>query len=308
MGEDPMNAETIAHPAFGVAPPSRPSASGTRAGTEAAGKASAAPPAVSYEALFLEQLDFIERTVASIGRRNALKPWDIEDFGGQVKLRLISDDYAILRKFEGKSRLTTFLTTVIQNLFRDFRIQRWGKWRPSAAAKRLGDLGIQLEALLYRDGFGCAEAFEILRGRLDVSVSDSELESMTAELRARTTRRLESDAALVRLQASERGDQAVIDRERASAMERAEGSLRRVLASLDSEDLLILKMRFADSVTIRAIASTLGVRQRQMYTRVQRLLTGLRHRIEEEGVRCEEVLDLLDWPACNLDAGLRDRR
>ncbi|MFQ5349454.1 MAG: sigma-70 family RNA polymerase sigma factor [Thermoanaerobaculia bacterium] len=259
----------------------------------------------AYEAILLEHLEFIERTVASVARRNAVAPWDAQDLAGQVKLRLMTNDYAVLRRFEGRSRLTTYLTTIIHNIFRDFRIQRWGKWRPSAAAKRMGDLGVQLEALLYRDRFGVQEAFTLLRERFDVEATDRQLESMVGRLRPRTTRRIESDRALTRLASAERGDRGVRERERTETKLRVAAALCKVLASLDPEDRLILRMRFADGLTIRAIAGGLDLEQRRMYTRVQRLLVEVRRLIEGEGIDCDEVLDLLDDPGGDLEAGLR---
>ena len=259
----------------------------------------------AYEAILVEHLDFIERAVASVARRNAVAPWDAEDLAGQVRLRLMANDYAVLRKFEGRSRLTTYLTTVIHNIFRDFRIQRWGKWRPSAAARRQGELGVQLEALLYRDGFGTREAFAILRDRFDIEASDEQLESMAARLRPRTTRRIETDATIARLESAERSDRRLRDSERAALLTRVAGVLRSVLASLEPQDRLILRMRFADGLTIRAIAGSLDLEQRGMYTRVQRLLIEVRRRIEAAGVACDEVLDLLDGPGVDLEAGLR---
>lgn len=254
-------------------------------------------PREHYEAMLLEHLPFIERTVAAVARRHALKPWDADDLEGQVKLRLVADDYAVLRKFEGRSKLTTFLTTVIMNQFRDYRIKRWGKWRPSAAAKRLGELGIQLELLLYRDGYSRREALAILRDRFQVDTSDDELLSIAGMLKARTNRRFENDSLLARLAGPDRSDQRVLDRERRESSARAERALRTVLAALDPEDRLILKLRFADSLTIRAIATSLHLPQRQMYTRVQRLLVAMRRGIERQGVACDEVMDLLDRAA-----------
>lgn len=257
-------------------------------------------------ALLLEHLEFVERTVGSIARRNAMRQWEADDLEGQVKLRLISDDYAIFRKFQGKSQLTTYLTTVIQNLFRDFRIQQWGKWRPSAAAKRFGDVGVQLEALLYRDQFTFGEATELLRNRFGVEASDEELLEIADRLRPRTSRRFESDSVLSSLQCPERGDQLVMDGERLAAQERVRKALANALSSLAPEDRLILKLRFADGLTIRSIATTLNLDQRRIYARVRRVLRDVRTRIVEAGVRCEEALDLLDWPSCAVDAGLTD--
>ncbi len=257
-------------------------------------------------ALLLDHLDFVDRTVGAIARRNALGAWEADDLGSQVKLRLLSDDYAILRKFRGKSRLTTYLTTVIQNLFRDYRIQKWGKWRPSAAAKRHGDLGVQLEALLYRDRFNFDEAIEILRTRYLVTATLEEVLEVAAAIRPRTTRRFESEAVLSRLEATERGDQRVVDGERVALQARMREALSVALATLEPEDRLILKLRFADGFTIRAIAATLDLDQRRIYARVQRVLDQVREQIMKEGLRSEEILDLLGWPACAVEVGLTD--
>lgn len=258
------------------------------------------------EAVLLANLEFVERTVGAVARRHALSRGDADDFGGLVKLRLISDDYAILRKFRGKSRLTTFLTTVIHNLFRDYRIQQWGKWRPSAAAKRLGNVGVQLESLLYRDHFSFGEACEILRSRFAVGLSDLELVDLAGEIRPRTTRRFESDAPLVRLQGLERGDQRAVDSECEKVAAKLESALGRQLKALDSEERLIVRLRFGEGFTIRAIAIALDYDQRRIYARVRRILGTIREGLAEDGLDSYEVLDLLDWPACAIEAGLSE--
>ncbi len=252
----------------------------------------------------LRHLDFVERTVGSIARRNALSPWEADDLEGHVKLRLIADDYAVFRKFRGKSQLTTYLTTVIQNLFRDFRIQQWGKWRPSAAARRFGDVGVQLEALLYRDHFTFTEATELMRSRYGVEAPERELLEIAAHIRPRTTRRFESDTVLAYLHASERGDQRVVDGELDRAQERMRRALAKALSSLTSEERLILRLRYAEGLTLRSIAVSMDLDPRRIYSRMRKLLRDVRDRIVEQGIRCEDVLDLLDWPACAVEAGL----
>ncbi len=301
-----MSAQPLAATGSGGPLPRRAAARGSRATAGPARSLARGASETDYEALLLDNLEFIDRTVGAIARRNALSPWEADDLAGHVKLRLIADDYAIFRKFRGQSRITTYLTTVIQNLYRDFRIQRWGKWRPSAAAKRLGEVGVQLEALLYRDHFTFGEAAELLRRRCGVQTSDLELLDVAARLRPRTTRRFESDARLAHLDGSERGDRYVVDGELARAQERIQRALANTLASLESEERLLLRLRFADGLTLRAIAAALDLDQRRIYSRMRKLLRDVRERIVEQGIRCEEVLDLLDWPACAVEAGLTD--
>lgn len=92
---------------------------------------------MDLEAFFLAHLDLIEGVIRWVSRRHRLSPGDADEFGAHARLRLIDRDYEILRRFEGRSSLRTYLTTVIQRTFLDWRIAQWGKWRPSAIAERL---------------------------------------------------------------------------------------------------------------------------------------------------------------------------
>jgi len=94
----------------------------------------------------------IRRIVSSIGRRHRLAPAEVEDFTAEVQLRLISDDYGILRKFQSRCSLRTFLTVVIQRMFLDYRNANWGKWRPSLRSRREGRVAVLFERLTVRDG------------------------------------------------------------------------------------------------------------------------------------------------------------
>jgi RNA polymerase sigma factor for flagellar operon FliA len=217
-----------------------------------------------FEAIFLEHLPYVEHVVRFIVRRHALDSWDAQDFDAWVKLRLIEGDYAVFRKFRGQSKLTTFLTTVVHNLHRDFRIRRWGKWRPSAAAKRLGESGVQLETLLYRDGYSLTEAVRLLRENYEAESTTEELERMAAELRPRFSRRFESEESLLDAVAAERADTRVLEGENVARVSGLLERLQLAMAELDSEDRVILRMRFEDGLSIAAIARELGLDQRRL--------------------------------------------
>jgi len=64
----------------------------------------------------------------------------------------MADDSAILRQFQMRSSLRTYLTVVICRLFLDERIARFGKWRPSRKAVRVGSTAVLFERLTMRDG------------------------------------------------------------------------------------------------------------------------------------------------------------
>lgn len=256
------------------------------------------------EELFLSQLQLIERVIASICRRHCFFGDEAEEFDAWVKLRLIDDDYAVLRKFRGKSLLKTYLTTVVANLFRDYLIRKSGKWRPSAMAKRRGQEAVQLEHLLYRDGVAVSEAVEILKRNAGVELSREELTELAAKLPVRPPRRFESDDKLQHMAEDGRVEERVRDRERAEILQRVEGGIAKALARLEPEDRLILK-RWLDGFAIARIASQLGLEQRRLYTRKDKALRELAAGLEEEGLTSTEVLDLLAWDGLELDLGLR---
>jgi len=82
---------------------------------------------MTREQLFLSQLPVIERVIGWVCARRCLRGADAEDFASTVKCRLIEDDYEILGKFGGRSSLKTYLTVVINRLYLDFQVQRFGK-------------------------------------------------------------------------------------------------------------------------------------------------------------------------------------
>jgi len=139
------------------------------------------------EEVFLENLGVIERICSFIGRRNHLSDDDTAEFTAEAKFRLIEDDYAIFRKYEGRSLLSTYLTTVITRLYHQYRIEQRGKWRPSAEARRLGDPAVVLERLITRDGLTLHEAVETLATG-DSHVTRHDLEQMYLRLPSRPPR------------------------------------------------------------------------------------------------------------------------
>ena len=56
------------------------------------------------EALFLAELETTERAIRFACRRASFFGADAEDFGSYVKLKLIENDYGVIRKFEGRQR------------------------------------------------------------------------------------------------------------------------------------------------------------------------------------------------------------
>ena len=254
----------------------------------------ATPP--GGEALFLANLQRIDRIIAAVCRRNGCFGSDADEFAAQVHLKLIDNDYAVLRKFQNKSRLSTYLTTVIVNLFRDERIKKWGKWRPSALASRLGEEARLLEQLVHRDGYSDHEAIEILERNHRVEMPRRELEALLARLPPRTARRKDDAAAIDTLETTDRPDTNLRDREHSHRWQSAEVALENVLETLPKDDRLLIKMRFWSGFKVSRIAHLTGQPQRQLYRRFEKVLARLRQDLETQGLGATDLPFALEDP------------
>lgn len=241
------------------------------------------------------ELPLIEQSLQKIASRKCCSPDEAEDFTSWARLRLLEDGRPILEKFQGRSALSTYLTTVALNLFRDYRIAKWGKFRPSAAAKRMGTVAVRLEMLVARDGIPLDEAIEILRRNEGVQASVEELEAMAAKLPVRAPRRFEGEETLAQLSGGERAEDRALRREAAQAAGRVETALDEGLRTLSPEDRLILKMRVQDGFTVADIARSLHLEQKPLYRRLEQVTARLRQEMEARGVRREDVDEVVEW-------------
>ncbi len=244
------------------------------------------------EALFISHLGWIERVAGAASRRHGSSTEDAEDFASWAKLKLIEDDYGVFRKFRGESSLTTYLTVVIAMLFRDYRTHRWGRWRPSAAARRRGALAVRLETLVYRDQLRLEQAGELLRTAGQTNLPDRELARLLAALPARRPMRPMPVGAdpLAEAPAADRADDLVA----ADEAEAEKKVIDRALERLPPEDRLMLRMRFWEGMTVADIARGLGLPQKPLYRRMDRTLADLKAYLEESGVSLDHVRAVLD--------------
>ena len=249
------------------------------------------------EAQFLAHLPAAERILSALARRHALSRDAAEEFSAWAKLRLIENDYAILAKFRGESSLATYLTVVLSMLFREYRVQEWGRWRPSAAAKRGGALAIRLDTLLNRDGMSLANAGQLLRTANETALSDRELSEIAKTFPMRTPLRPvqavegKTDAA-----GPEHADDRVKEQEADAESSAAKRALAEALESLPEEDRLLVRLHFMESMTVAEIARGLSLPQKPLYRRLERALSTLRGYLERAGVSRDHVRELATGP------------
>jgi RNA polymerase sigma factor (sigma-70 family) len=239
---------------------------------------------------FIEALPVIDAVIRDLGRRYRLSRDEREEFAGNVKVRLMEDDYAVLRRFEGRSSLATFLRTVIARQFLDERVKAWGRWRPSADALRLGPTAVALERLLERQRMSLEEAIENLRS-CDETLDERALRALATHLPHRVTRhRLVDATALEHVAATEPSPEQVFADEQAAEGRASTGAaLHAATAALPARDRLLLRLRYVQGATVAEIARVLGEEQKPLYRQIERLLSKLRAALEDRGVSADQV-------------------
>ena len=252
------------------------------------------------EAAFLANLDWIRQAMGALCRRYGMSGADAEDFASWATVRLVADDYAVLRQFRGESSLRTYLVVVVAMLHREYRSRSWGRWRPSAAAQRGGRVAVRLETLVHRDGYALSQAILRLRTAGETSLSDRQLAALFATLPRRAPgQQAETPLDLVAGVPDPRAADDELSAEEQGARRRAiEDALRRALDALPAEDRAIVRMRYWEGASVADVARALDLPQKPLYRRLERALLALRRALERAGVsRHETVSCLTEWVA-----------
>jgi RNA polymerase sigma factor for flagellar operon FliA len=239
--------------------------------------------------LFLESLPVVDGVVRTLGRRYRLSRDDQDEFAGAVRLRLLEDDYGVLRRFEGRSSLRTYLKTVVTRLFLDERVKAWGRWRPSADAIRLGPVAVALERLLERQHLPLDAAIEALVAR-DPSLDGHAIRQLANALPRRVTRRVVPESELETMPSPTAGADHLVEEAEANVLgARAMHALQVAMAGLPARERMLLRLQYEQGATVADISRVLQEPQKPLYRQMARLRAGLRRALEAQGISIEHV-------------------
>ncbi len=256
--------------------------------------------------LFAANLEVIERTARIVGRRARLGPADAEDFVSAARLCVIDDDYAVLRGYQGRSSLATYLAVVFQRLLADERMRHGGRWRSSREAERMGAAGILLETLVRRDQRSLDEAVPMVQA-VHPALARRELEAMATHLPARLPppRAVAIDESLAAtLAASEGADARTRSADTRSLLRRTGQVVRATLAKFSTEDRMLIRCHFAAAMTVADISRMLRLPQRPLYRRLESLLGRLRAALLAAGLDAAALREAIGTAGCEVDLGL----
>lgn len=258
-------------------------------------------------AVFETHLEPIERAIRFICRDARLTGADAEDFASTVRLALLANDGAILRKYEGRSSFGSYITVVIRRLLVDQQ-RAEGRWYASAEAKRRGEGAVLLDQLLHRDHRTLDEAVAIVLDRHPGGATAAELRAIAAALPRRDPR-----PRLVELEEEDEqhfasgssAEERVVESDLARRSESISRVVSAALQAMTAQDRVILRLRFGKEASIADIARALGLEQRPLYRHVETLLAELRRAIQQAGFDASMLTDLIAGGGDALEFGLR---
>ncbi|REJ80721.1 MAG: hypothetical protein DWQ36_10900 [Acidobacteria bacterium] len=251
-----------------------------------------------------EFADHLELVLEVLQRRCRLQLHSLEEreeFPSWAIIRLIERWPRLVAEFQGRARFSSYLDRVVENLLRDYRIEKWGKWRASQHARRRGLLALELEHLVYRERWAPEEAIEslVFRARCRDESSRRELRQRLWELLADLPRRdavpLQLDPDLIANWCADPRCQdggAQLDEQRGST--RLTIVLVVALGELDERARALLYAYFVAGTAYVEVADESGQDRRDVYNLAHRSLRKMRRLFERRGLGRPEFRRLLD--------------
>jgi RNA polymerase sigma factor (sigma-70 family) len=248
---------------------------------------------MTLEELFHQSLEALPPILRVLGREKRLSREEVEDLGSDIQVKLLEDDYRVLRRWDGRSSLKVYLGVVVYNIWRDRVRGEKGRVHVSEAAKRLGPPAPELEVLLGQQGLTFDQAYQVIKPRFP-GLSRSDAEKIVAQINPRPGRQFEGEG-VVALQPDPEptADECLELREKLAKKRKALTLMLRRLSALPEQDRILLVRAHAEEVKFSSIARSLGIDQRPLYRRNERLLTRLRADLEDAGILWEDLSEVL---------------
>jgi RNA polymerase sigma factor (sigma-70 family) len=243
---------------------------------------------------------WIKSLVTQVARSRRLPRQDEQELLSIVWTHLANDEYRVLRRYKGAGSLKTYLRVVIERLVLDMRTANWGKWRPSARARRLGADAVLFEQLILRDGHTADHAEHVLRHANGASVP-AEFTRTVNRLGPCGRRRFVALDEVAKQAASLSDPFAeAMDGQRARRGAAVGRQLARALDTLPVQDQLLVRLRHDRGLKVSEIAAMLGLDQKQLYRRIDAIHSSLRATLSRTGTSAREALDVIDGPVSHL--------
>jgi len=221
--------------------------------------------------------------------------------------RLKANDFHILRQFQGKSKLTTYLSAIISRQAVDMVREKRGRNRQKERAAALGPLGQKVYKLVFQQGLSIVEVQkDFLHRRLPVP-TDETLLSVVDKIKGAARAPADGDdikrGYLAPADQDGDGPEVVVPDTGSDPAKLLDDKTKReriqlvftdLLADLSGEERLLLRMRFGfsdgdTSGKIPDIAAALNISEKAAYKRIDKTLAKCRRKLSLQGVDIHDL-------------------
>jgi RNA polymerase sigma factor (sigma-70 family) len=260
-----------------------------------------------YSGIINEHLKFIEQKCFRSLQGKSNRSNDIELENDALKLfnrvvdKLREDDHKILRNFQGRAKLTTYLTTIISFQAIDLIRQRRGRNQERERAKKAGKSAELIYNLVFKEERGERDAYGELKISEDFEGSYEEFSELVSTIRGKSAKVLDlSSGDLPVKQGFRLKDKdsfeipdRMADPELIYLKENRQARIQKVVAEvvagLSGEQQMLLRMRYPKSYSkqpmqINEIADILNLSKKAVYNRLERILKKCRKKFNKEVV------------------------
>lgn len=269
-----------------------------------------------YRRLFHEYYPFIQKQCHQIAAKmnfsgraddaslsHAFEAFDGDDLQNRVLERLTKDNYKVIRDFAGRSKMTTYLITIIQHEAYDLRRQMSGRDRSRERAQKLGSVAEVLHDLVCHRGYNLNAAREHIESTMGIVVPFSSLETMLAQIRGRGPLHHGDGSLAAKEIGTDHGMQAVwidpgnnpeenlCDQELKTTVDKV---LSDLMKGLTGEEKLMIRMRFPAEgekpKTMQEIGKILGCTEKAVDGRIRRILIKFRENLLGNGLGPSDII------------------
>ena len=207
---------------------------------------------------------------------------------------LKADNFKRIRAYKGKSKLTTYLYSLVNSLIIDFRRKRFGRRRIPAAVAKLGPWAESVYRLVCWQKYSFDDAYDFLQVEGLFEGSYKLYIKQIAPIRKAPCRENPAFQSLDELGANSPES---INNSSSNPLEVLIGKLdherrikalriiRETTAGLTEEDQLLVRLVYGSEQSVKTAATVIGFSASSARRRLKRVLIQYRERLLKEGIR-----------------------
>ncbi len=229
------------------------------------------------------------------------------ELSNRVLDKLKEKDFQILRQFQGKSKLTTYLSAIISRQAVDMVREKKGRIREKERAAAMGKIGEKVYNIVFRQGLSIVEVQKdflhrglpvptdgVLLEAIDKIKGSAGIPSDGNDIKKGFLSSVDGGGESFEIVVPDTGsnpEKLFIDTKKREEVERVFGDL---MDGLSGEERLILRMRFGfdeedTPKKIPEIASVLNIDEKAVYKRIGNILAKCRKTLSLQGVDINEL-------------------